>query len=85
MSAKKYKVDILGTKGEGPQEVLYSYLCVDNHVTCTAPETPWAFDDGIVKDDPSKPLFPSDGMKFMEALHIAYSGSMTRATKPVLI
>lgn len=78
-----YKVDILTTRYDGPQEVLYSYLCIGGQVTCTAPEPPWAFDDGIVTDDPWRPIFPADGMKFMEALHIAYSGSMTRATRPM--
>lgn len=37
--------------------------------------------DGITTDGRTR-LFPKDGLKFMEALHIALSGAYARATRP---
>lgn len=79
---KPYRVDVLETQVTGPQKILYSFFFRDGKVTCTSKYAPEPMQEGIVVDDPNHPIMPSDGMKFMEALCVHYSGSMIRATRP---
>lgn len=87
MKAQACRVDILETQYDGPavQKVIFSYIFKDGKVTCTSPNYNEAMDAGIFGNQYPKRIYPRDGMKFMEALQVDFSGSMIRATAPIPI
>lgn|GEM_PF-6256405 len=84
MNNQKYKVDLLETQATGPQELVYSFIFQGGKISCTAAHTPSVMREGIYLPGSDSPILPSDGMRFMEALSVMFSGSMVRATKPSL-